>query len=79
MTSGYQIINSKVAKHILSKKILSNYHFINTEMKVYCRNFKIIEVPISYETKAANLKMIALLDAFLNLYKLVVLRIFAKI
>lgn len=74
MTSGFQVIKREVAISIFDQKILSKYHFINTEMKFYCKDFKTIEVPIMYETKAANLKMAALVDAFLNLYRLIVIR-----
>ncbi len=79
MTSGYQIVTNQIAKDILAKNIKSKYHFINTEMKVYCRNYKTIEVPITYITKASNLKLAALIDAFQNLIRLFILRLIGKL
>lgn len=79
MTSGYQLLHRDVAIEMIGRGINSKFHFVNTEMKAYCKNFKTIEVPISYETKAANLKSRALSDAFYNLLRLVWLRINGKL
>ena len=79
MTSGYQLIHNSVAREMINRGIKSKFHFVNTEMKVYCRHYKTKEVPISYETKAGNLRSEALIDAFNNLIRLIYLRIINKL
>lgn len=63
MTSGFQLYRRKVIKDLLSIKFFSKYHFINTEIKFYCKNFNILEIPISYETPASSVKFYVLLDS----------------
>lgn len=79
MTSGYLVIKREIAVYLINKKIYSKYHFVNTEMKMYCRKFNTIEVPITYKTKAPNLKLKVLFDAFINLFRLIILRILGRV
>jgi hypothetical protein len=56
--------------------IHSRAHFFQTEIKYYCRNLRIKEVPITDKTDAAGVGHRALLDAVKNLGRLIRLRWF---
>jgi dolichol-phosphate mannosyltransferase len=70
MTSGFELFSRQTLTRILERGITSRGPFFQTEIKFYCKNLKIAEVPIQYEsdTKPAGKK--ALNDAFGNLWRL---------
>jgi dolichol-phosphate mannosyltransferase len=76
MTSGFELFSRKSLEMVLARGIHSRAHFFQTEIKYYCRDLRIKEVPITYKTDAAGVGHRALLDAFSNLGRLIRLRWF---
>jgi dolichol-phosphate mannosyltransferase len=70
MTSGFELFTRKALKHALRKGIRSRGHFFQTEIKVHCRNLKIAEVPIHYQSASPSVKLPILLEALRNLARL---------
>jgi dolichol-phosphate mannosyltransferase len=75
MTSGFEMFSRRAMNHILERGIQSRAHFFQTEIKVYCRNLKIVEVPIHYKSPSPRMKSSAITDAFRQLGRLFVLRV----
>ena len=48
MTSGFEMFTAAALKQAVEKGIHSRAHYFQTEMKLHCRNMKIVEVPIHY-------------------------------
>ncbi len=59
---------------VLERGIVSRAHFFQTEIKVYCRNLRIVEVPIHYSAPSPRLGSSALKDSFRQLWRLFGLR-----
>ncbi len=78
MTSGFEMFSNRALAYILDRGIQSRAHFFQTEIKVYCRNLKIIEVPIHYKSPSPRLKSSAITDAFRQLGRLFALRFAAQ-
>lgn len=76
MTSGFELFSRKSLEMVLARGVHSRAHFFQTEIKYYCRNLRVKEVPITYKTDAAGVGYHALLDAFRNLGRLIRLRWF---
>lgn len=79
MTSGFEMFSHKALKHILDRGIRSRAHFFQTEIKVYCRNLKIVEVPIHYKSPSPRMKSSAITDAFRQLGRLFAMRLSAQL
>jgi len=75
MTSGFEMFSYRAMNHILDCGIQSRAHFFQTEIKVYCRNLKIVEVPIHYKSPSPRMKSSAITDAFHQLGRLFLLRL----
>jgi dolichol-phosphate mannosyltransferase len=75
MTSGFEMFSRQAMQHILERGIQSRAHFFQTEIKFYCRNLKIVEVPIHYKSPSPRMKSSAITDAFRQLGRLFVLRL----
>ena len=70
MTSGFEMFTNDALQKVLEKGIQSRGHFFQTEIKTYCRNMRITEVPIHYRAPSQNVNTAVLLDAFKNLFRL---------
>jgi len=70
MTSGFEMFTRDALQKVLDKGIQSRGHFFQTEIKAYCRNMRIIEVPIHYRAPSQNVNISVILDAFKNLFRL---------
>lgn len=70
MTSGFEMFTSTALQTVLDKGIRSSGHFFQTEIKVYCRNLRIIEVPIHYRAPSQRVNAAIIMDAFGNLFRL---------
>jgi dolichol-phosphate mannosyltransferase len=70
MTSGFEMFTNAALRKILEKGINSRGHFFQTEIKTYCRNMRIIEVPIHYRAPSQNVNFAVIIDAFSNLFRL---------
>ena len=79
MTSGFEMFSHDALQHILERGIQSRAHFFQTEIKVYCRNLKIVEVPIHYKSPSPRMKSSAITDAFRQLGRLFALRLSAQL
>jgi len=79
MTSGFEMFTSQALRMILDKGIKSRGHFFQTEIKVYCKKLRIIEVPINYRAPSASVNSAVLKDAVSNLFRLVRLRLVGKL
>ena len=53
--------------------------FFQTEIKAYCRNMKIVEIPIHYRVDGSNINRQTLRDSFVNLWRLFSLRARGKL
>lgn len=70
MTSGFEMFSRSALQMILKRGIRSHAHFFQTEIKVYCRNLKITEVPIHYEAASPRLHGSAIKEALAQLWRL---------
>jgi len=70
MTSGFEMFTNAALRKVLEKGISSRGHFFQTEIKTYCRNMRIIEVPIHYRAPSQNVDVTVIIDAFNNLFRL---------
>jgi dolichol-phosphate mannosyltransferase len=75
MTSGFELFSAKALRMVLNRGIRSRAHFFQTEIKVYCRNLRFVEVPIQYSTASPRLGSSALVDALTQLWRLFGLRL----
>lgn len=75
MTSGYQLFSRPALEKVLARGIRSRGHFFQTEMKAYCRNLAIAEVPIHYRSASASVNRAVVKDALVNLWRLFRLRL----
>lgn len=70
MTSGFEMFTNAALRKVLDKGIRSRGHFFQTEIKAYCRNLRIAEVPIHYRKPSQNVDAKIMMDAFKNLFRL---------
>ena len=70
MTSGFEMFTRAALEMVLRKGIQSRSPFFQTEIKFYCRDLKIIEVPIQYRGASHAINQSALKDSFSNLWRL---------
>jgi dolichol-phosphate mannosyltransferase len=75
MTSGFEMFTRAALLEVLVKGIRSRGPFFQTEIKTYCRNLRITEVPIHYRAASHNVGNQALKDSFSNLWRLFRLRL----
>jgi dolichol-phosphate mannosyltransferase len=75
MTSGYQLFRREALQNILSKGIKSRAHFFQTEIKAYCRNMNVAEVPIHYKAPSSSVNLKIVFDAFNHLARLFKMRL----
>jgi dolichol-phosphate mannosyltransferase len=68
MTSGFEMFSSGALQKVLDKGIRSRGHFFQTEIKAYCRDMRIAEVPIHYRAPSQNVTTAIIIDAFKNLF-----------
>lgn len=74
MTSGYEMFSRQALKAVLEIGVESRGHFFQTEIKAYCRNLRMVEVPIHYRAPSPRLGSAAMKDAFEQLRRLYRLR-----
>jgi dolichol-phosphate mannosyltransferase len=74
MTSGFEMFSRRALQAVLDRGIKSRGPFFQTEIKTYCRNLRIVEVPIQYRAASHDVNNKALKDSFSNLRRLFRLR-----
>jgi dolichol-phosphate mannosyltransferase len=75
MTSGFELFTRQALQLVVNKGIRSRGPFFQTEIKAYCRNLHITEVPIQYRAASNKVGSSALKDSFSNLWRLFRLRL----
>jgi len=75
MTSGFELFTHQTLELVLNKGIRSRGPFFQTEIKAYCRNLHIAEVPIQYRGASHSIGSSVLKDSFSNLWRLFRLRL----
>jgi dolichol-phosphate mannosyltransferase len=79
MTSGFELFSRPVLEMVLRRGIQSHAHFFQTEIKVYCRNLRILEVPIRYSVPSPRLPASAVNESMYHLWRLFKLRCARKL
>ena len=74
MTSGFEMFSRRALEAVLEIGVQSRGHFFQTEIKAYCRNLRMLEVPIHYRAPSPRLGSAAMKDAFEQLRRLYRLR-----
>jgi len=74
MTSGFELFTRKALEMVLRRGIQSRAHFFQTEIKVYCRNLRFLELPICYSTPSPRLSGSSVQESFHHLWRLFKLR-----
>lgn len=74
MTSGFEMFSRPTLEALLARGINSRGPFFQTEIKTYCRNLRVAEVPIQYRAASHDVNNKALKDSFSNLWRLYRLR-----
>jgi dolichol-phosphate mannosyltransferase len=74
MTSGFEMFSRPALEKVLNRGIQSRGPFFQTEIKAYCRNLQISEVPIHYRAASHSISNKVLKDSFSNLWRLFRLR-----
>lgn len=75
MTSGFELFSRSTLEQVLQRGIHSRAHFFQTEIKTYCRNLSLAEVPIHYNAPSPRLGSSALKDSFRQLWRLFRMRL----
>jgi len=79
MTSGFELFSRAALEMVLRRGVQSRAHFFQTEIKVYCRNLRVAEVPIHYCSPSPRLGSDAIMDSFRQLWRLLLLRTTAEL
>ena len=79
MTSGFELFSRPVLEDILKTGLLSHGPFFQTEIKAYCRNLRIAEVPIRYDAGNHHVGRNAIAESLLNLGRLFVRRLTGRL
>jgi dolichol-phosphate mannosyltransferase len=74
MTSGFELFSHAALEMVLRRGIQSRGHFFQTEIKAYCRNLRLVELPIHYRVQSSQLAGSAVKDSFQQLWRLFQLR-----
>ena len=79
MTSGFELFSRATLENLLNRGINSRGPFFQTEIKTYCRNLRVAEVPINYRSPSHNMNRKSITDAFNNLWRLFRLRLSGRL
>ena len=74
MTSGFELFTRESLSMVLEKGITSKAHFFQTEIKYFCRNLHIAEVPIHYSCPSSDIGGSIIADSIINLWRLFKMR-----
>ena len=70
MTSGFELFSRAALENVLAKGIKSRGHFFQTEIKIHCRDLKIVEVPIHYRAASESVNQRVIKDSLSNLWRM---------
>ncbi len=69
MTSGFEAFRAEVLEQFNFDFFISTGYFYQTEMRYYCKEFNITEVPILYRGSKSRFNYNSLINAIKELYK----------
>jgi dolichol-phosphate mannosyltransferase len=75
MTSGFELFKKEALCAILNKGVMSKGPFFQTEIRAFAHQFRIIEVPIIFNSATPHFHRKALEDSFKNLKRLYQLKL----
>lgn len=70
MTSGFQLFTRATLETVLAMGITSKGPFFQTEIKTYCRDLRIAEIPIRYNAGTHGVGRRAITESFVTLWRL---------
>jgi dolichol-phosphate mannosyltransferase len=70
MTSGFGLFSRAALQGILDRGVYSYGDFFRAEMKVYCHDLRVAEIPIHYRDTGSGVNTYVLRDALINLMRL---------
>lgn len=70
MTSGFELFSRAALEHVLARGIQSRGHFFQTEIKIHCRDLRIVEVPIHYRAASNSVNQRVIKDSLRNLWRM---------
>lgn len=70
MTSGFELFSRTALEQVLAKGIQSRGHFFQTEIKIHCRDMRIVEVPIHYRAASNSVNQHVIKDSLSNLWRM---------
>ena len=75
MTSGLELFKKTALTAILEKGIHSTGPFFQTEIRTFAHRFKIVEVPITYDSSTSHAHNKVIIDSLKNLKRLFFMRL----
>lgn len=79
MTSGFELFSRETMQAIVDRGIRSRAHFFQTEIKVFCRKKRYLEVPITYRMASPRLSNKAIIEALRQLTSMFFQRITGRL
>jgi dolichol-phosphate mannosyltransferase len=70
MTSGFELFSHDALDRVLRKGIRSRAHFFQTEIKAYCAELRIAEVPIHYGGASSQVGRTEIFESLRQLWRL---------
>lgn len=72
MTSGYEAFRSEVLREIDLDNFISEKipHFLNTELRYYCKRYRLKEIPIVYKGSTSTLRLKTVVKSLFALFAL---------
>lgn len=67
MTGGFELFSREALQHVLRRGLHARGPFFQTEIKVHCRDLKIVEVPIHYDSSSHHVGGSAIGEALTQL------------
>ena len=68
MTSGFEMFSRSSLEKIMKKGIRSKGHFFQSEIRTFCHQLNLLEIPISYRNPSNSINNQILIDSFFNLF-----------
>ena len=67
---GFARLQRAALEHVLARGIESRGHFFQTEIKIHCRDLRIVEVPIHYRAASNSVNQRVIKDSLSNLWRM---------
>lgn len=70
MTSGFQCFSNPALRHVVDTGVESRFHFFQTEIRYMLKDWKWVEIPITYSNPSPGIGMAPIKEAVSILWKL---------